>query len=167
MARKDDARLQASSPGCREDDGRIPFHCRGLLNSGKPPVMKPRHAAALALVGWLAGCGISTKTADGNLNQIKSGMAREEVIAKLGTPPMGAMVRGVLHNDDYDCDPHGQIMLLHPGAEFTYLPFAMWFDKKELDYLHEQSRECVVNYDKTERVVSTEQGDKPALLFAK
>ena len=94
-------------------------------------------------------------------------MTREEVIAKLGQPPMGATVKGHTHNDDYDCDPYGQIMLLHPGAEFTYLPFAMWFDKKELDYLHEQSRECVVNYDKTERVVSTGQGTEPALLFAK
>jgi|SRR5580704_4056194 hypothetical protein len=129
--------------------------------------MNRRQAAALALVGWLSGCGISSKTASGNLNQIKSDMTREEVIAKLGQPPMAATVKGHTSNDDYDCDSHGQIMLLHPGAEFTYLPFAMWFDKKELDYLHEQSKECVVNYDQTERVVSTEQGTEPALLFAK
>ena len=105
--------------------------------------------------------------ADGQLNQIKVGMTREEVVAKLGQPPMGAGVKGHIHNDDYDCDPHGQVMILHRGAEFTYLPFAMWFDKKELDYLHEQSRECVVNYDPEGLVVSTSEGDAPALLFAK
>ena len=56
--------------------------------------MKSRHAAALALVGWLAGCGISTKTASGNINQINVGMTREEVLAKLGQPQMGATVTG-------------------------------------------------------------------------
>ena len=144
---------------------------RNLGRMGSEPgnhgTMKLRHTAALALAGYFAGCGISTQMANGQLDQIKVGMTREEVVAKLGEPPMGATVKGILTNDDYDCDVHGQIMVISEGPEFTFLPFAMLVDKKELNNLSELSRECTVNYDTQGRVVSTSEGNVPALLFAK
>jgi hypothetical protein len=124
--------------------------------------MKPRHAAALALVGWyfaccLTGCGVSTQMTGARLDEIKPGMTREQVIAKFGQPVTGCTVRGVLSNDNYNCNVQGEIMVISYGQEFTIWPLGALLNKDAMRKLAEQSRECVVKYGKQGRVVSTAQ----------
>ena len=123
--------------------------------------MKLRHAVALVAI-CVAGCGVSAQTTSGNIHQINPGMTREEVLAKLGYPPPpgGAMVDGILTNENYDCDISGQILAISEGWKFSVDEFGEWVHRKELRELRDRSRVCVVNYDPQGRVVSAKQGSR-------
>jgi hypothetical protein len=125
--------------------------------------MKPRHAAALALLPiLLVGCALSAETTGGQISQIKSTMTREEVIGTLGEPAKTDLADSEPSKDRYSCDEHGQIMVLRKSmvvtvAEVLFVPLAVADLVKNRD-LANRSRVCVVNYDQG-RVVSTSMSD--------
>lgn len=118
-------------------------------------------AAALALLSTLfAGCAVSSETTGGQLNQIKPGMSREQVIDCLGDPARTALENGAPSEDLYACDEQGQIVVVKEsqaalGAEGVLFPLAL-ANSIKLNNLAKRGRECAVHYDHG-RVVSTSE----------
>jgi hypothetical protein len=118
-------------------------------------------AATLALLSTLlAGCAVSSETTGGQLNQIKPGMSREQVVDSLGDPARTDLENGAPSEDLYVCDEQGEIMVvkvsqLAMAAETPIFPLFL-VDSVKLNNLSKRARECAIHYDQG-RVVSTSE----------
>jgi hypothetical protein len=122
--------------------------------------MELRRLIAATLACFFAGCAVSAETTGGQLNQIKAGMTREQVIGSLGEPARTSLLNGALSSDVYACDEQGQIMVVKQSKLGTLaggLLFPLGLvDSIKFINLTERSSECAIRYDQG-RVVSTSQ----------
>lgn len=121
-----------------------------------------------------AGCGVSAQTTGGQLDQVKTGMTREQVVGNLGEPAQTHLVNGAPSEDIYICDEQGQIMVMknrNPEAAaasvaavpLMFVPFA-WLAEMAIMPVaavvgasrESPSGRCSVNYDQG-LVLSTSQ----------
>jgi hypothetical protein len=143
-----------------------------------------RRVLATTLACYFAGCGVSAQTTGGQLNQIKPGMTREEVVGSLGEPAQTNLVNGAPSEDLYACDEQGQIMVVRNpqwspysmfAAPLIFVPFAALafipvsaatsvVNASRLNDLNKRGRVCAVNYDQG-LVLSTSQ--KNGTVFTK
>lgn len=123
-----------------------------------------RRVLAGMLACCFAGCGVSAQTTGGQLDQIKPGMTREQVVGSLGEPAQTDLVNGEPSKDLYACDEKGQIMVvkesLSPLSPLYIIPLvggaALVVDETKRSNLIKRARKCAVNYDQG-RAVSTTQ----------
>jgi hypothetical protein len=125
------------------------------------------------LACYFAGCAVSAETTGGQLDQIKPGMTREEVIGSLGEPAETNLVNSAPSEDLYTCDEQGQVMVVrNPQSSLLTLPLALVpfvalvlipvgivdavIDPTNPRNLSKRTRKCTVNYDQG-KVVSTGQ----------
>ncbi len=143
-----------------------------------------RRLLATTLACYFAGCGVSAQTTGGQLNQIKPGMTREQVVGSLGEPAQTNLVNGAPSEDLYGCDEQGRIMVVRNAqsppysifaAPLIFVPFAALafipvtvvngiVTEAQLDNLSKRARKCAVNYDQG-LVLSTSQTN--GIVFTK
>lgn len=122
------------------------------------------------LACFFAGCAVSAQTTGGQLNGIKPGMTREQVVSSLGEPARTDLVNGAPSKDVYACDEQGQIMVVRESIlalSVEYLlviPAAV--DTLRLDHLNKSARICEVHYD-NDRVLSTSQPGANGIVLTK
>ncbi len=126
--------------------------------------MQLRRVLAATLACYLAGCAVSAETTDGQFNQIKPAMSREQVVGSLGKPARTGLVNGAPSEDQYACDEQGQIMVVG-FSPFVFLAEGLLIipalvDFIKLNSLNKRVRKCTVHYDQG-RVVSTSQNYFP------
>jgi len=127
-----------------------------------------RRLLAATLACYFAGCAVSAETTGGQLNQIRPGMTREQVVGSLGEPAETNLVNGAPSKDLYACDEQGQIMVVRESklaflAEGLVFPLAL-VDFFRLNNLNERGFHCAVRYDQG-KVVSTSQTN--GIVFTK
>ena len=127
-----------------------------------------RRVLAATLACYFAGCAVSAETTGGQLNQIRPGMTREQVVGSLGEPAETNLVNGAPSEDLYACDEQGQIMVvknsLSPLAPLYIIPFVGLVDSIRNSNLIKRARKCAVNYDQG-LVLSTSQTN--GIVFTK
>ena len=114
----------------------------------------------MTLACYFAGCAVSDETTGGQLNLVKPGMTREQVIGSLGDPARTNLENGAPSEDLYACDEQGQIMVVRESelaflAEGLVFPLAL-VDFVRLNDLSKRARNCAVYYQQG-KVVSTSQ----------
>jgi len=128
--------------------------------------MKPRQhlqrVFAATLACYFAGCAMSAETTGGQLNQIKPGMTRDQVVGSLGEPTETNSVNGTPSEDLYSCDEQGQIMVVRDSIpvavveDILFIPMAI--DDIKIYRMRNRGRICAVHYLQG-RVASTSQPD--------
>jgi hypothetical protein len=129
-----------------------------------------RPVLAATLACYFAACAVSAETTGGQLNQIRPGMTREQVVGSLGEPARTDLVNGAPSKDVYACDEQSQIMVIREsqlalGVEALLFPLAI-VDYFTLNHLNKSTRICEVHYD-NDRVLSTSQPGGNAIVFTK
>jgi hypothetical protein len=128
--------------------------------------MKPRQylqrVFAAMLASYFAGCAMSAETAGGQLNQIKPGMTREQVVGNLGEPTETNSLNGAPSEDLYTCDEQGQIVVVRysvpVGVVEDILFIPMVIDDIKIYRVRSRGRICAVHYLQGS-VASTSQPD--------
>jgi len=117
-----------------------------------------RRVLAAAVACYFTGCAVSVETTGGQLNQIKRGMTRYQVVGSLGEPAQTSLVNGAPSEDLWSCDQQGQIMVVKYSPvvatieTLLIIPFAV--DAFRLRNLTDRGRKCAVQYDQNQ-VLST------------
>jgi hypothetical protein len=113
---------------------------------------------------------VSAETTRGQLNQIKPGMTREQVIDSLGEPAQTNLVNSAPSEDLYACDEQGQIIVVRESTLTLFvetlliIPAAV--DNLRLNHLRSRSSICAVHYDQ-DRVLSTSQPGVNGIVLTK
>ena len=129
-----------------------------------------RPVLAATLACYFGGCAVSAETTGGQLDQIKPGMTRQQVVGSLGEPARTDLVNGAPSEDVYACDEQSRIMVIKEsqialGIEGLLFPLAI-VDLITLNHLNKSARICEVHYG-NDRVLSTSQPGGNGIVFTK